>query len=448
MFAETGIVLFVDDDPALRAANVQSLELAGLSVESFDGARAALTRIRPGFNGVIVSDIRMPEMDGLTFFEAAREIDAGIPFILITGHGDVQMAVTALRNGAHDFLTKPFAADHLVASVRRGLEHRRLELDNRHLRSLAEQGEDAASPLLGETQVMIRLRETIAQVADAKIDVLVEGETGVGKELVARLLHRGSQRSGRPFVAVNCGALPEAVAERQLFGEEGFADRRLAQSGKIEAANRGTLFLDEIDSLTLNIQVRLLRALEEQEIMPVGAKEPRPIDFRVIASTKRDLQAAVADGSFREDLLYRINIVRLRIPPLRERRADVPLLFATFVAEAAQRMGRTPPPLSDEVRAHLLDHDWPGNIRELRNYAFRSILGLSEGGYAADDMPAERSLPERVERFEASAIEGVLAECNGDVQSALARLGIPRKTFYDKLARHGIDIRLYRRSER
>lgn len=443
MFAEAGKILFVDDDPALRAANVQSLELANLSVESFDSARAALGRIGPGFNGVIVSDIRMPGMDGLAFFDAVREIDPAIPFILITGHGDVQMAVDALQAGAHDFLTKPFAADHLIASVRRGLTHRSLELDNQRLRRLAEESEQAGSPLLGETPVMIRLREMIAQVADAKIDVLIEGETGVGKELVAHLLHRGSQRSGRPFVDVNCGALPDTLAERQLFGEESY-DRRTAQSGKIEAAHRGTLFLDEIENLSPAVQVRLLRALEDQEVVPVGAKEPRPIDVRVIASTKRDLQAAVAEGSFREDLLYRINIVRLRIPPLRERRADVPLLFASFVAEAAQRMGRTPPPLSDDIRTQLLEHDWPGNIRELRNFAFRSILGLDEGGAAADVAPTDRTLPERVERFEASVIESVLAECRGDVQSALARLGIPRKTFYDKLSRHGIDIRAFR----
>lgn len=443
MFAEAGKILFVDDDPALRAANVQSLELANLSVESFDSARAALGRIESGFNGVIVSDIRMPEMDGLAFFDAVREIDPAIPFILITGHGDVQMAVDALQAGAHDFLTKPFAADHLIASVRRGLTHRSLELDNQRLRRLAEESEQAGSPLLGETPVMIRLRETIAQVAEAKIDVLIEGEAGVGKELVAHLLHRGSQRSGRPFVDVNCGALPDTLAERQLFGEESY-DRRTAQTGKIEAAHRGTLFLDEIENLSPAVQVRLLRALEDQEVVPVGAKEPRPIDVRVIASTKRDLQAAVAEGSFREDLLYRINIVRLRIPPLRERRADVPLLFASFVAEAAQRMGRTPPPLSDDVRTQLLEHDWPGNIRELRNFAFRSILGLDEGGAAADVVPTDRTLPERVERFEASVIESVLTECRGDVQSALARLGIPRKTFYDKLSRHGIDIRAFR----
>lgn len=444
MFAETGKILFVDDDPALRAANVQSLELADIEVESFANARDALARIEPGFNGVIVSDIRMPGMDGLALFDAVREIDPAIPFILITGHGDVQMAVDALQNGAHDFLTKPFATDHLIASVRRGLAHRSLDLDNQRLRALAEQGDAAPSPLLGETPVMIRLRETIAQVADAKIDVLIEGETGVGKELVARLLHRGSQRSGRPFVDVNCGALPDALAERQLFGEDSSADRRIPAPGKIESAHRGTLFLDEIENLSVGVQVRLLRVLEDQEIVPAGSKEPRPIDVRVIASTKRDLQAAVAEGSFREDLLYRINIVRLRIPPLRERRADVPLLFANFVAEAAQRMGRTPPPLSDDIRTHLLEHDWPGNIRELRNFAFRSILGLDEGGYATDLAPADRTLPERVERFEASVIESVLAECRGDVQSALARLGIPRKTFYDKLSRHGIDIRAFR----
>ncbi|MBN8844727.1 MAG: sigma-54-dependent Fis family transcriptional regulator, partial [Sphingomonadales bacterium] len=437
---------FVDDDQMQRAAHSQTLELTGIDVETFAAARDALERLDPDFNGVVVSDVRMPGMDGLAFFEAVREIDASIPFILITGHGDIAMAVTALQNGAHDFLSKPFAADHFVATVRRGLEHRQLILDNRALRARIEQEEavGVVSPLLGETPVMVQLRNTVTQVADANVDVLIEGETGVGKELVARLLHRGSARRSRPFIAVNCGALPDEIAERQLFGEEGYSERGRSAIGRVEAANGGTLFLDEIDSMSPALQVRMLRILEEREVLPLGAKEPRHIDVRVIAASKRNLEEAVAEGRFREDLLYRINIIRLRVPPLRERRTDIPLLFAHFTAEAAKQMRREPRALSDVSRRHLLEHGWPGNVRELKNFAFRAMLDIDggENGLAPDGLA---TLPQRVERFEATVIEGVLAECSGDVASALAMLGIPRKTFYDKLTRHAINIKAFRR---
>ena len=440
MFAELGRVFFVDDDAALREANVQALELAGIDVEPFASGRAVLERLDPSFNGVVVSDIRMPDMDGIETFERIRAIDPTIPVVLITGHGHVDLAVSALKSGAHDFLTKPFAVDHLIASVRRALEHRQLELDNRELRRLAT-ADSGSSALLGETSVMVRLRETIGQVGAAGVDVLIEGETGSGKELVARLLHRASGRRTRPFVAINCGALPEVMAESHLFGEE--SSGRQVSIGRLEHANGGTLFLDEVDSMAQSLQARMLRVLEEREVVPLGAREARPLDIRVVAASKRELEALVAEGAFRGDLLYRMNMVRLLVPPLRERRADVPLLFAHFVDEAARQMRRTPPPLSDGMRRYLLEHDWPGNVRELRNFAFRSTLGLEETPTAPEAEMGE-SLPKRVERFEASVIQSVLADCKGDVQQALARLGIPRKTFYDKLNRHRIDIRSYR----
>lgn len=442
MFSGEGRVLFVDDDPALRAANSQSLELAGLTVDTFENASDALARIESDFNGVIVSDIRMPGIDGLEFFQRMRALDPQIPFILITGHGDVAMAVAALKDGAHDFLAKPFAPDHLIATVKRGLAHRQLELDNRRLRALAD-SDSGDSPLLGETPAMIRLRETISQVAPAAIDVLIEGETGVGKELVARLLHRLGPRRGGSFTAVNCGALPGDQAERVLFGDESVGGARIS-TGRVEAASRGTLFLDEIDSMPIEVQIKMLRVLEEREVIPIGAREPRAVDLRVVAAAKRDLESAVRDGSFREDLLYRINMVRLRIPPLRERRADIPLLFAHFTREAAQQMRREPPPLADRMRRYLVEHDWPGNVRELRNFAFRSTLGVDDQQPGTPPAHEAIPLPRRVDRFEASVIESVLDECRGNVGEALERLGIPRKTFYDKLARHGIDIKSYR----
>jgi len=436
-------VLLIDDDDGLRGALAQAFELAGLDVIAESHPVAALARIDPGFAGIVVSDVRMPGMDGTELFRRILAIDADIPVILITGHGDVAMAVAALKDGAHDFITKPFAADHLIASARRALATRRLVLDNRALRAVAEQAA-SGDPLIGETPVMIRLRDTIAQIAQAEVDVLIEGETGTGKELVATLLHRGSARRARPFVAVNCAALPEGIAVGELFGNVyGAGDAgRLARIGRIEASDRGTLFLDEIESLLPSVQGKLLRVIEEREVMAVGADAPRTLDLRIVAAAKEDLGVAVADGRFRADLLYRLDAVRLRVPPLRERRADVPLLFAHLLSQAAERFRRDLPRIDAAVQARLADHDWPGNVRELRNFAQRVVLGVDAA--PADAEIPDATLPERVERFEATVLRATLEQAGGDVKRALALLGIPRKTFYDKLARHGIDIDAYR----
>ena len=435
-------ILFVDDDDALRAANVQSLELADIAVRAFAGAEAALAEIDPQFSGAIVTDIRMPRLDGLEFFARIRAIDPEIPVILITGHADVPMAIGALKAGAFDFLAKPYATDHLVAAVRKALATRRLVLDNRMLRAAADTGGD--SPLIGDSPIMAQLRATIDQIARADIDVLVEGETGTGKELAALLLHRRGLRAGRPFVAVDCGALPDQLAEVELFGHDaaaaGYGPR--ARQGRIEQSHRGTLFLDGIDNMPLAVQSRLLRVIEERKIVPIGATEPRGVDLRIIASTTRDLQQAVRAGLFREDLFYRLNVIRLRMPPLRERRSDIPALFAAFLAEAASKIGTQDFTLSDVARRHLIEHDWPGNVRELRNFVYSEVLGVGTSDREAGPLPP--ALPQRVAQFEAQAIRDALAGANGDIAAALAYLGIPRKTLYDKIARHGITPKNYR----
>jgi two-component system C4-dicarboxylate transport response regulator DctD len=440
-------VLFVDDDQALRVANAQTLELAGLSVKAHAGAEDALTGLTRDFDGVIVSDIRMPRIDGLELLSRVRAIDPDIPVILLTGHGDVATAVGALRDGAFDFLTKPFAADHLVASIQKGLGSRRLVLDNRRLRELAEVA-DQSGPLIGDSAIMVKLREAISQIGKADFDVLLEGETGTGKELVAILLHRSSARRGRPFVAVNCGALPEALAESELFGHEAgsLPHARLSRVGRLESANRGTLFLDEIDSMQPAVQVKILRVIEEREVMPVGADHPRALDIRIIAAAKRDLREAIDEGKFREDLFYRLNVIRLRIPPLRERKSDIPLLFAHFTAAAAEQIGREPPPLAGSARRYLIEHDWPGNVRELRNFAYRITLGLEDFRTRPEELGL--SLPERMEQFEAALLRDALAASGGDIRSVLAALRIPRKTLYDKLARHRINPAEFRASAR
>ncbi|MFD1787166.1 sigma-54-dependent transcriptional regulator [Sphingomonas floccifaciens] len=435
-------VIFVEDDEALRSATTQALELAGYTVIAHADARAALTAIPADFAGAIVSDIRMPGMDGFAFLDAVHAADPDLSIILITGHGDVAMAVSALHRGAFDFLTKPFAVDHLTASIDRAIERRLLVVENRRLRSEAEAAQ-AGSPLIGDSAAMVRQRATIAQLAAADIDVLIEGETGTGKELVATLLHRMGPRRGRPFVAVNCGALIDGLAEFDLFGHaaDSVPHTRLSRDGQIVAASGGTLLLDEIDSMPLTIQASLLRVLEEREVQPIGEARPIAVDLRIVATTKTDLAAAVAAGGFRADLFYRLNTVRLPIPPVRERDGDIFRLFAAFVDEAKAQLGRPDFTLTDAASRHLREHDWPGNVRELRNFAFESVLGL---GTEVARVPSDADLPTRVAAYEADLIEAALRHHRGRVAAALVDLGIPRKTFYDKVARHGIDLDAFR----
>lgn len=440
-----GTVYLVDDDSQLRKAMRQTLELEGMTVVPFPKAELALDALEENFDGVIVTDVRMPGMDGLQFFEHVRKIDADLPVILITGHGDVPMAVSALQNGAYDFISKPFPAERMVESVRRALEKRKLVMENRALRRAAEQSIDDM-PLIGQTPAMERLRNTLRHIADTDVDVLVAGETGSGKEVVATALHRWSKkRSQGNFVALNCGALPETVIESELFGHEAgaFTGAQKKRIGRIEYSSGGTLFLDEIESMPPALQVKMLRVLEMREVSPVGSNEERSVDIRVVAAAKVDLGDPEQRKDFREDLYYRLNVVTLSIPPLRERRADIPLLFSHFVSKASSRFGIPVPQISASVSRHLNEHQWPGNVRELGHFAERVVLGL-EGGQAAASTPLPRddvtaTLGERMDRQEADIIRETLEKHQGDVAETIAALGIARKTFYDKLQRHNIN---------
>ncbi|OWV70134.1 Fis family transcriptional regulator [Rhizobium sp. R634] len=434
-------VALIDDDRDLRRATAQTLELAGFSVSAYDGAKAALAELTADFAGPVVTDIRMPEIDGLQLFATLKGMDGDLPVILMTGHGDIPMAVQAIQDGAYDFIAKPFAADRLVQSVRRAGEKRQLVLENRMLRRAAEDAQETL-PLIGQTPAMENLRKILRHIADTDVDVLVAGETGSGKEVVAQILHQWSHRRKGNFVALNCGALPETVIESELFGHEAgaFTGAQKRRMGRIEHASGGTLFLDEIESMPLATQVKMLRVLEMREITPLGTNEVRPVDLRVVAAAKIDLGDPEVRGDFREDLYYRLNVVTISIPPLRERREDIPLLFSHFAARAAERFRRDVPELSENVRHHLATHAWPGNVRELSHYAERVVLGV-EGGAATPlpSQPTGGTLPERLERYEAEIIRDALAANDGDVRRTIEALGIPRKTFYDKLQRHGIN---------
>lgn len=437
-------LILVEDDDALRLATTQALELAGWEVLAFAEAEAALARITASYPGVVVTDIRMPRVDGLELLARVRAIDPDIPVILVTGHGDVPMAVAALRDGAFDFLTKPFATDHLAAAIRRALERRGLIMENRRLRAAAEQGE-AEGPMLGGSDAVVRLRAAIRHLAQADLDVLVEGETGTGKELVATMLHRQGPRRDRPIVAVSCSALSADQADIELFGHaaDSVGHTRLSRTGQIAASSGGTLLLDDIDGMALALQAKLLRVLEEREVQPIGAARPQPVRLRVVATSKVDLGEAVANGAFRSDLYYRLSLTRLRVPPLRERGDDIGLLFASLAQEAREQLGRRDWVPDALVDRWLLAHDWPGNVRELRNFTYKAVLG-TERETQPDAAAPPSSLPARMAAFEIAAIERALLDCGGSVQAAVGMLGIPRKTFYDKVERHGIDLKRFR----
>ena len=443
-FPRLDSVALIEDDDDFRIALVERLELDNLTVHAFRSAEAALAEIDADFAGVVVTDLRMPGMDGRQLLGRLQTLDAALPVILITGHGDIAEAVAAMNAGAYDFVAKPFAFERLRESLKRALEKRALVLDNRRLTALSSEA-GLELPLLGESQAIRRLRATIAQIADARMDVLIEGETGSGKEAVARALHYNGRRRPQPFVAVNCGALPEGLIESELFGHElgAFAGAMRRRLGHVERAHNGTLFLDAVDTMPLSVQIKMLRVLEEREIQPVGAEAPRVVDLRVLASSTGDLSEAVAQGRVREDLYYRLNAVRLRMPPLRERREDIPLLFASLLARAQVGPDGVAPVVTDEIRSKLLEAPWPGNIRELSHFAQRFALGLESRHGATRE--AESGLAERVACFESRILQDTLEALGGDIAQTLRHLKIPRKTLYDKLKRHGLKPASFRR---
>jgi len=443
-------VLLIDDDPHLRQALSQTLDLAGLKVSSLADAHGVAARIERDWPGVVVSDIRMPGIDGLQLLQQLQEQDPELPVLLITGHGDVPLAVQAMRAGAYDFLEKPFASDDLLDSVRRALAVRRLVLDNRSLRMALADRHTLSARLVGQSPAMLRLREQIGALAGINSDVLILGETGAGKEVVARALHDLSSRRAGPFVAINAGALAESVVESELFGHEqgAFTGAQKRRIGKFEFANGGTLFLDEIESMSLEVQVKLLRLLQERVVERLGGNQLIPLDIRVIAATKEDLRQAADQGRFRADLYYRLNVAPLRIPALRERGEDALLLFQHFAEAASSRHGLAERSLQPSQRAALLRHPWPGNVRELQNAAERFALGLEldldlqaqATAPVFDEESNSAGLNAQVEAFERSLISAELSRSHSSLRSLAEALGVPRKTLHDKLRKHGLSF--------
>lgn len=436
-------VILVDDERSIREAVQQWLSLSGFEVQLFSRAEECLAQLPANFAGVVLSDVRMPGMSGLELLAQLQQQDVDLPVILLTGHGDVPMAVEAMREGAYDFLEKPFSPEALLNSLRRALEKRRLVLENRALHEQADQRSQLQASLLGVSPGLQTLRRQVLKLAALPVNVLIRGETGSGKELVARCLHECGPRASKPFVALNCGAIPEQLFEAELFGHESgaFTGAQGRRIGKLEFAHGGTVFLDEIESMPLAQQVKLLRVLQEQKLERLGSNQSISVDLRIVAATKPDLLDEARAGRFREDLAYRLNVAELRLPPLRERREDIPMLYAHFAQAAAEKLGRSLPPLSGARLSQLLSHDWPGNVRELANVAERQVLGLGEP--EPSGVEPGQSLAAQQEAFEAQCLRAALTRHKGDIKAVLEELQLPRRTFNEKLQRHGLTREMF-----
>ena len=437
-------VLIVEDDPMLRLGCVQALQLADIAVREADSAEAARALLAPGFPGVVVTDMRLPGADGLSLIRDCHALDPELPVIMITGHGDVSLAVEAMRSGAYDFIPKPFAPETLVEVIRRALDKRALTLEVLRLRRALAASEGLAGRLVGRSPQIEAVRRLVLDVARSPVDVLIRGETGTGKEVVAQALHEASDRRDAPFVALNCGGLPDNLLDSELFGHEpgaftGASKRRI---GRIEHAHGGTLFLDEVESMPMPMQVKLLRVLQDRIVERLGSNQGRPIDVRVIAATKDDLVERARTGSFRQDQYYRLNVVTIELPPLRDRREDIPLLIEHFGLLAASRFNRPPPVLAAGQLQRLVAHHWPGNVRELKNLADCLALGVRHEllgepvlrGGAAPPL----SLGEAVDQFERQLIQEALRRADGQIARAAAELGTPKTTLADKIRKHGL----------
>jgi two-component system nitrogen regulation response regulator NtrX len=446
-------ILIVDDEPGVRTALTGVLRDEGYNVEAVPSGEACLERVTRGAVDLIVLDVWLPGMDGLATLARLRERQVDAQVVLISGHGNIESAVRAIKMGAFDFVEKPLSLEKTVLVVRNALRQRRLEAENRALRAKV----DRTQTMVGESYAMRQLREQVAMAAPTNGRVLIYGENGTGKELVARTIHALSRRRAAAFVEVNCAAIPEELIESELFGHVrgaftgAVADRR----GKFEVADGGTIFLDEIGDMSLKTQAKVLRVLQEQTMEAVGGTARIKVDARVLAATNKDLQAEIRAGNFREDLYFRLNVIPIFVPPLRERQEDIPLLAEHFMAEFAREYGRRLKNFDTAAIAVLQRYPWPGNVRELRNVIERLMImvpgdsispvdvNFLAGGASARSDPAgaataRLTLHEARDRFERDLILRTLAEQQGNMSKTAEVLGVERSNLYRKMRAFGI----------
>ena len=444
-----GPIIIVDDQADVRAALRQMFELEQLQVIEFGDGEAVLAAIDPSFSGIVISDLRMPGLDGSALFGRLRLIDAELPVIMMSGHGDVATAVDLVKRGAYDFLSKPFDGDALIATARRALEKRSLVLENRALRRQPVLPDRDA--IWGESPQIEQFCRTLNQLAEADIDVLISGESGSGKSLAAQILHRRSTRGRKAMTVVDCAATSGDQAASLLFGHVSgaFPGAQFPRVGQLLHADGSTVFLDHVDRLSPDLQTRISQTLERRMVLPIGGNREQSSHFRTISASSANLVGQVESGNFDRSLYFRLSAYRLEVPSLRARRNDVMPLFRRFLSEAATELKRDVPQMSAAVWRKLQEHEWPGNVRELRNFAGNVALGLGEARTPPSPIvdPISSGLKVSVAGYEADLIRAMLGKHSGDIAATVAALDVPRKTFYDKLARHGIDPNDYRPSQ-
>jgi DNA-binding NtrC family response regulator len=439
-------ILIVDDELSVRNSLNEWFLEDGFKVETAESAEAALQKMHEGPYDLILLDIKMPGMDGITLQKRIKEIDSDVVIIIMTAYASVETAVEALKLGAFDYVTKPFDPDDLSRLVRNALKQKDLTDENVQLKEKISEL-SGMDEIIGSSEAMKRVFEMVDTVADTDSTVLIRGESGTGKELVARAIHSHSKRRYFPIVAVNCGAIPESLLESELFGHEkgAFTGAQYRRKGKIELANGGTLFLDEVGDISAKMQVDLLRVIENKQFSRIGGTEEVQVDFRLICATNKNLEKLVEEEKFREDLYYRINVFTIFIPPLRERRSDIPELAQYFIQKYSRSMGKPAKKLAGTARELLLSYNWPGNVRELENAIERAMVVGKKPEITVEDLPLHlngkiRSSDNllKLDDIEKHHIEKVLEESGGNITQAASLLGIDRVTLYNKIKKYGI----------
>lgn len=442
------LVVIIDDDREVACALSEMLELEGFTVAVFYSAEQALMTLQADSHSVVLSDLRMPRMDGLALLGYVQKIDPSIPVVLMSGHGDIPMAIKAMQLGATDFLEKPLDPEKVVLVLQGVIEKRRLVLESRSVQHNLNQLSGIEKFIIGKSNAIENIRKSVLALSQANVDTIIYGDTGTGKDVVAQALHLYSPRREQRFVAINCGGMTESLIESELFGHEAgsFTGANKRHIGKIEAANGGTLFLDEIESMPMAVQIKLLRVLQERSIERVGSSVAISVRMTVIAASKDNLEQLSDAGKFRKDLFYRLNVASVSLPSLEARKEDILPLFLYYLNQASKRYVKAVPDMPAHYSKLLLSRSWPGNVRELKNAADRFVLGITESktldAQELDD--SAESYDEQMDRFERQLLEAGLRAANGQVKETAELLNLTNKTLYRKMKKHQLDKNTYK----